>query len=425
MLRYLLCIIKFALDSTNYILMYCIAEPQGHVEGKAHTKALLQWERQSTTDATIGEAITEIQKKMDMKGSLLHVDVKLFRLKAVQLMYKANISVNSLTSVAEQLESWAGVCMGGRRALDNFAEILSVVWNAHIKTSLSKLCFPQFSTMTDGTPCFPAAEGMKLRVVTYDWTIKEPLVSIKLLKKSPNAMELAHSFTNILQNDLGLDISNWRAASKDRHATNQAAINLISANTAVIPFPSDCNAHTVSHVPEKFIMAELDTILKCWRKGLGNGGNLPLLFHEVFRERPRKGTGVRFYIQWEQCMQLQKIGLENVLRLVVDVCVERKYAAKSMMKMQTRARDAMTLGKALVQLAAVSTAGLPFCKATYNLEGDGFLAPIAHSILHGLHVDIERGIPMDGLEAAATRAAELVKPSFDIARQRVHTLEVD
>ncbi len=86
MLRYLLCISKFALDSTNYILMYCIAEPQGHVEGKAHTKAVLQWERQSTTDATIGEAITEIQKKMDMKGSLLHVDVKLFRLKAVQLM---------------------------------------------------------------------------------------------------------------------------------------------------------------------------------------------------------------------------------------------------------------------------------------------------------------------------------------------------
>jgi hypothetical protein len=57
--------------------------------------------------------------------------------------------------------------------------------------------------------------------------------------------------------------------------------------------------------------------------------------------------------------------------------VERKYAAKSMMKMQTRAWDAITLGKALVQPAAVCSAGLPFCQATYNLEGDGFLAPIA------------------------------------------------
>jgi hypothetical protein len=84
--------------------------------------------------------------------------------------------------------------------------------------------------------------------------------------------------------------------------------------------------------------------------------------------------------------------------------------------MQTRARDVITLGKALVQLAAVCCAGLPFCKATYNLEGSGFLAPIAHSILQGLHINIERGIPMDGLDAAATSAAELLKPLYDIER---------
>jgi hypothetical protein len=60
--------------------------------------------------------------------------------------------------------------------------------------------------------------------------------------------------------------------------TNQAAINRISADTGVIPFAADCNAHTVSHVPEKFVITELQSILKPWRKGLANGGNLPLLF---------------------------------------------------------------------------------------------------------------------------------------------------
>jgi hypothetical protein len=67
---------------------------------------------------------------------------------------------------------------------------------------------------------------------------------------------------------------------------------------------------------------ELQSLLKPWRKGLANGGSLPLLFYESFRVRPRKGTGVRFYIQWEQCMQIHKIGLENILRAVVDVCVQ-------------------------------------------------------------------------------------------------------
>jgi hypothetical protein len=230
---------------------------------------------------------------------------------------------------------------------------------------------------------------------------------------------------SILQNDLQLDLSNWRAASKDRHATNQAAINRISADFAVTPFAADCNAHTVSHVPEKFLIDELQSLLKPWRKGLANGGCPPILFYESFRVRPRKGNGVRFYIQWEQCMQKYKVGLENIIRAVVDVCVQRKFAEKSMLKMQTKARDPVTLSKAIVQLAAVCSAGLPFCQATYNLEGDGFLAPIAHSILHGLNAYIERGITLDGLELAATRVEEIMKPAFDFEMQRVSTLEIE
>ncbi len=157
---------------------------------------------------------------MQMQGSLLNKDTKLFRMKAVQLMYQANISVKALDSVGHQLEKWADSTLGGRRALLEYCEMHHQIWKEHVKNSVNKLCFPQYSTMTDGTPCFASAEGMKLRVVTYDWWIKEPLVSIKLLKKTPNGMELAHSIFSILQEDLLLDLSNWRAASKDRHATN-------------------------------------------------------------------------------------------------------------------------------------------------------------------------------------------------------------
>ena len=124
-------------------------------------------------------------------------------------------------------------------------------------------------------------------------------------------------------------------------------------------------------------------------------------------------------------MQIYKVGLENIIRAVVDVCVQRKYAEKSMRKMQLKARDPGTLSKAVVQLAAICNAGLPFCQATYNLEGDGFLAPIAHSILHGLNSSIERGITLDGLELAATRAVEIMKPPFDRKMERVSTLEIE
>ncbi len=64
--------------------------------------------------------------------------------------------------------------------------------------------------------------------------------------------------------------------------------------------------------------------------------------------RPRKGTGVRFYIQLEEFMQVYKVGLENIIRAVVDVCVVRKYAEKSMRKVQEKARDPVTLAKSIV-----------------------------------------------------------------------------
>jgi hypothetical protein len=48
-----------------------------------------------------------------------------------------------------------------------------------------------------------------------------------------------------------------------------------------------------------------------------------------------------------------KFGLENIIHAVVDVCVVRKFAEKSMHKMQKKARDSITLAKSVVQLATV------------------------------------------------------------------------
>jgi hypothetical protein len=68
--------------------------------------------------------------------------------------------------------------------------------------------------------------------------------------------ELAQSIRSILQEDLQLDICNWRARRKYRPPCDSpAAINRLSAEFDVTPFPANCNAHTVSHVPEKFLLA--------------------------------------------------------------------------------------------------------------------------------------------------------------------------
>jgi hypothetical protein len=44
------------------MLMHVTA-PKDHVDEKAHKTTLLQWERQSITNTTIGEAMAEVQNK--------------------------------------------------------------------------------------------------------------------------------------------------------------------------------------------------------------------------------------------------------------------------------------------------------------------------------------------------------------------------
>ena len=40
-------------------------------------------------------------------------------------------------------------------------------------------------------------------------------------------------------------------------------------------------------------------------------------------------------------------------------------------------------------------------------------------------MNIERGIPLDGLEFAARRAEEVMKPAHDVEKLRVRTLEME
>ena len=142
-----------------------------------------------------------------------------------------------------------------------------------------------------------------------------------------------------------------------------------------------------------------------------HGGHSCLRFQEAFKVKPKKGAGVRWYVKWEQHVQIQGVGLERLLRNVVDVCVENKWSEKSARKMQAAAEDPGVLSKALVELAAEKDAGRHFCYATYWLEGDQFIAPLAHGIIDKLRLLLEGdGIFLPEVEEAARRAAELMAP---------------
>jgi len=106
----------------------------------------------------------------------------------------------------------------GARQIGDFFKIHVSMWAEHLKDLIKDSCYPQYGTISDGTPCFASAEGLKVRLVTYDWWIIEPLLSVKLLKKSPNGESLAKLFEGELK-EFGLSPNMFRVAMKGRHHT--------------------------------------------------------------------------------------------------------------------------------------------------------------------------------------------------------------
>jgi hypothetical protein len=182
---------------------------------------------------------------------------------------------------------WAGQTGGSRRQLNDYWAIHHHLWEEHLKKFICNCMFNQLGIIVDGTPSFAPAEGFKLRAVSKEWDIVEVLLRVTLMAKGPDAQGLANSVSKVMD-DFGLNIKNLRTAIKDRAATNQAAVNLLTAHHGIQMFAGDCNAHTLSHVPGKSKILNFELLRKQWGKAIQHGGNCPLRFREIFGEAPKE-----------------------------------------------------------------------------------------------------------------------------------------
>ena len=338
-----------------------------HALTASHKKSLEAFNSGQSRNVSLKIYIHDHRARYKMTGSTLPGDTKLFRLKLVTMMAKANISTSAFVSIKEEIEGWAGHKAGARRQLNDYWPIHHRLWHDHLQKFVTKEMFHQFGIIVDGTPSFAAAEAFKLRAVSLEWNIVEVLLRVTLLAKAPDAQGLASSITEVMT-DFGLPFKNLRAAIKDRAATNQAAVNLLKDHHGITPFAGDCNAHTLSHVPEKNKIPNFEVLRKQWGKAIQHGGNCPLRFRESFGMTPKKGRGVRFYVYWEQCVQMNHVGLVKLHSEVINHCIEKKWSEKSCRKYHAAASKPDVLARAIVECCAASSAGKAFCHGTYWLE---------------------------------------------------------
>ena len=305
-----------------------------------------------------------------------------FALEAVQMIADSNIPMSAVDVMRPVLEKWRGLKLAPVRVLESFWDPLVTQERDRIILFLKSKCYQQYGSTVDGTPAMCEVEAFDVRVVTLDFRIVQIVVAVRLLKKSPNGEQLRLLMTSTL-GDLGLHLGDWRVSMQDRAAVNKKAVNLVVEMvecTALLK--GHCNSHTLSTTGGKMDYKALKEVTKRWKKMVSqHGSQARLVFKEEFGATPHLGHGVRWWVWWEQIVQLQSVGLIHLRDQVVQTCVDRQFSKKSADKLIAIMRKPQVLGRAMVECAAVAYAGRGVCCATYHLEGKQPLVFIAHELL--------------------------------------------
>jgi hypothetical protein len=316
-----------------------------------------------------------------MVGQTLDMEERVFRVEVLEAIFASNVSVGGSRPILALLErNTKGLKLGDPKNLNPF---IPIVLASEVQKILDILdsSYAQYGCTIDGSPFFAEFEAVTIRVVTKKMDIVELVLRVAALTKTPNAPTLAANTQEAIVGRGRRKLKDWRTIMADRAATNGAAARLCREAKDGELFEAKCGAHTVVKVGDKFVYPELKRIMHKYTMMIMHPGGARILAASNFDETVKLGGGVRWWVKHEQSDQVQKFGLENLRRDVVDVCVKEKWSEESAKGLQVLLDDVPVLSKALVQLAAITDGGRVFCAVTYLLESNGPMIFVAYDLL--------------------------------------------
>jgi hypothetical protein len=385
-----------------------------HLAGKKHQDNWANMKKRSGTSTVQQESLddtTRLCEERRSKHGHLTAKMKAYRVTALRGAYQSNISLCQLGRLDK---AFIGAFRQPDVSLGHADDLAKEYGGLLREQEMNKLrdrlkkCYPQFATISDGTPTFAKAEAMMIRLVTHDLQIVQILVNLKLFKHGLTGENIANSMLHTIRKVLQLPPHDWRFAMMDRAASNIKAIKDIKRTTEYTPAFVPCCSHTLCKPGESFASRRIDAIRKTWNTAIMFKGRASDTFKKVFNVSVRRAGGVRWWVQYEQMEQLDDVGLGNVMTQVVPECIRHKWSPESMKSLQKLASPER-LPLATVELSAVVEAGLPFCQATYMLEGDDPLILTAYIVFQKLDRLVDNGFALPNTREKCKRAAAEIK----------------
>ena len=274
----------------------------------------------------------------------------------------------------------------------------------------SQYLFIYFGTAVTGLPLFIQ--------VSSDWRIRQKLVGLSTLRKSPDHQTLTAAMEKHYVEELKLDLTKLIAAMVDRASTNKAALDLLASEHGGLAFlRAYCNSHTLCHVGGNFESKELDSFFSAYRTLIMHQGGARDLMRAWLEEAPLTAAGIRWYVKWEQTAQVQAKDIMSMQEVLLK-CKEKKYSEASAEKLLKMFDDKIFMAKVLVAAAAQVDAGKLFCQATYLLEGDSPLVFTAHRVFTMIDTTLVAGLQYPQLTLAADEAAAMSAAAIGECRAR-------
>lgn len=188
-----------------------------------------------------------------------------------------------------------------------------------------------------------------------------------------------------------------------------------------------CISHTLSNCGKQFSNKEnapfISLFRKIWQRIIQYEGHARDLARDCMQSEIKNAGGVRFYVHYEQIVQIVDYGLERIIDLILPTCIASKWSKESASKLMTKfgtEEKKADLAMAIFEGAVIADSGKNFCQGCYTLEGVSPLIFTAKEVLDRIMTELRTDIPMPRVESILDRVLELIQECEDAI-----TIEMD
>ena len=244
-----------------------------------------------------------------------------------------------------------------------------------------------------------------VRYLTDNWVIKQEVCWLMLLTKSLTGEEVARQIISVISTEMGISSDLVVGAMHDRASVNEVAmrtVKVIYQNLLDI----GCFSQTLDRVGENMKTPILDEFFKAWVGMFSRSPKTRARWRALTGLPPPSYSVTRWWSRYEVLAKLM-----STFGDVSNLLEEDDISPANASKLRAILEDAPMTRKLKMELAVTVDCMEPFVKATYNLEGDGYLALEVYERLSTLYIAItSKHMPnvkvMDKAEAGGNSSHE-------------------